>query len=254
MTPRNSATPIVFAFAVLLGGCFASHGLSSGEPLDPDAGIRCGTGAPCASDEQCCGEGADAVCQPFGSVCEPDEPPVGVRCGRGGRCEPGETCCPSPIDADTCVPAGVLCPGIGPPPGSCFGEGECGAGFICQRSVCSENGECRPIDPDCPAACPGVCACDDRTYCNGCEAQNAGADDWTDGPCSDDPELGICQRVCARAQPVCGISIATCEGVCATELSTCSAAEQAEVERCSGFKDCGVVIDCLSEVPCIDVI
>lgn len=223
---RLSARLLLVLVCSLASGCFASHGLggSSGTDAGPrDPGAR-DAGPPDA------GPGSE------------------VNCGRGGTCPAGFDCCIHPADANTCVPAGTGCPDY------CFDDGECGAGATCVRNACAAVGECQPLDPSCPPECPGVCACDGLTYCNACEAQNAGAPGWEEGPCSDDPELGLCQRVCARAKPVCGLTIVSCSEICAQDLADCSPAARAEVERCANLDECGVVLDCLADIPCISTI
>ena len=176
-------------------------------------------------------------------------PSEGVPCGRGGMCLPGEICCVHPGDGNSCLPAGSTCPNF------CFEDGECGAGATCSRIQCGAVGECQPLDPACPSECPGVCACaGQRTYCNGCEAANAGAAGWTEGPCSSDPDLGLCQRVCARAKPVCGLELSGCDTLCADDLDDCTQAARREVERCANLDECGVVIECLQAIECIDAL
>jgi hypothetical protein len=45
------------------------------------------------------------------------------------------------------------------------------------------TGVCTPRPNLCPKDCPGVCGCDGKRYCNGCEANSAGTDVQPTGSC-----------------------------------------------------------------------
>ncbi|MGK3959429.1 hypothetical protein WMF38_41085 [Sorangium sp. So ce118] len=90
-------------------------------------------------------------------------------------------------------------------PVACGSAGEsCGEAEYCDMGeagdACAgdERGECaaRPRVQDCPEECPGVCGCDQRTYCNECLARAAGVNASKDTSCaSADYEIGGRDRV-----------------------------------------------------------
>jgi hypothetical protein len=47
------------------------------------------------------------------------------------------------------------------------------------------TGVCRPRPRFCPLVCNGACGCDGKSYCNACEAHNAGFDDTKAAFCPD---------------------------------------------------------------------
>lgn len=222
---RTVAAAIPFVL-VAATGCYASHGFGDPPAGGRDAGRDARVGVPVP-------DGGD----PF------------VDCGRAGRCRVGEVCCIEPADGLTCVPEGEPCPGV---TGLCMSNTDCPPGLSCVRDSCGAPGACAPIEAPCPAECPGVCGCDGTTYCNRCEAEQMDADVRSEGPCSTDPELGLCERVCARAKPVCGLTIGGCPDICADDLADCARAARRMVEACANLDECGAVIDCLTAIPCID--
>jgi len=227
-------TPLLVVLVLVLSlpalaGCYASHG-GGGDRSGPDGGRRDGGGVTPIPGRPDAGEGF-------------------VDCGRGGRCAIGEVCCIAPDDGVTCVREGLSCPAE---PAGCDADADCSGGLRCVRDRCGRPGRCEPVEDDCPAECPGVCACDGTTYCNRCEAEQADVDVRSEGSCSSDPDRGRCERVCARAKPVCGLELSGCEDTCTDDLSDCSRSARREVEECANLDDCGAVIDCLGSIPCID--
>lgn len=67
--------------------------------------------------------------------------------------------------------------------GSCTVNAECPNGSWCAHLGCGGPGTCVPLPMGCPEDCPGVCGCDDVTYCNVCEAASMGIDVKTEEPC-----------------------------------------------------------------------
>lgn len=67
--------------------------------------------------------------------------------------------------------------------GSCTKSAQCPSGSWCTTLGCNAPGTCVPLPTGCTDDCPGVCGCNDVTYCNACEAANAGFDVSVDEPC-----------------------------------------------------------------------
>jgi hypothetical protein len=67
----------------------------------------------------------------------------------------------------------------------CTRPEDCGARDYCDfpDGRCDGEGVCRPRPVDCPADCPGVCACDGSEHCNACGVNAAGLAVAGDAPC-----------------------------------------------------------------------
>jgi hypothetical protein len=87
-----------------------------------------------------------------------------------------------------CGRDGPLYPdGGGPAEALCLSDGDCMAGFFCERpdGMCSAlTGTCqgRLLTADC-AAGPAVCGCDGKTYNGDCLRQKTGVSKAHDGQC-----------------------------------------------------------------------
>lgn len=97
-------------------------------------------------------------------------------------------------------------------------RGECIPGSYCaEETACGGSGVCAESPVECPRDCPGVCACDGRSFCNACVAHQAGVDVTADRGCLDIPctaafarGVGPCPRTVGFAWN--GVSCYSVEG------------------------------------------
>ena len=109
-------------------------------------GLSCGVGTP-------------------GYVSTPIVSPTSGPCGDSGGV--GQVCAGF---ANTPCPSGEYCDNF--PANDICGGGD-------------STGTCKLIPGGCTTDCPGVCGCDNKTYCNTCEANNAGVSVRQAGACPD---------------------------------------------------------------------
>jgi len=121
----------------------------------------------------------------LGAGCYDVHGAVGDMCGEA-ICPIGERCCPACETGEPTCTTAAMCPASCR--ASCFVNDDCGPLELCARppGECSGDGECRPSDDTCPAACDEVCGCDGRSYCNACEAAQAGVSVLRVGSCDAD--------------------------------------------------------------------
>lgn len=174
------------------------QGGGGGQPYDPCAGKECGDACTLCdpADRDCVETLVVKACDPNGA-CVPDQPGL---CGGGQQCtydgetyEPGESF-PAGDGCNTCTCAEdgsvactlIACPDVcgGPDGLTCAADeycnypiGSCGAGGA--TGVC----ELRPVL--CPDIYEPVCACDDKTFGNACEAAAEGKSLAQLGPCEE---------------------------------------------------------------------
>lgn len=157
------------------------------------------------------------------------------------------------------MPYGFPCPPVEDrvPIGSCCTrDAECGLPY--ERSVCrfplgscgeSSTGTCVEAPPttSCEGECAHVCGCDGRTYCNECEARDAGVRLAHEGPCECTPARGEdCRRgqYCLYAPGPCGedgvpgicVERPTCPGM-PSHSCTCPHEDEPQVCSCDGRVD-----------------
>lgn len=144
------------------GSNTGGSGGSAACPANPSAAV----GQPCPQEGQFCGNCSDP-CQ-FCNL---------IEC-MGGTWQQVETF-PSPNCQDGggsggsggAPNTGLMCGG--------FAGIQCPAGNYCDfvDGFCGATdsfGTCKPIPGGCPTDCPGVCGCDNKFYCNQCDAAQAG--------------------------------------------------------------------------------
>ncbi len=198
------------------------------------------TGCPGDCPRVCGCDGAD-----YCNACEAAESGVSVQhagpcggesCGGLGMlCGAGQQCCLLCGGDGICVPAGEMCPLVECP--GCFGPADCSFGVVCvfEPGLCGGPGACAPRPDGCDDDCPGVCGCDGETYCNDCNAMQAGVSVATFGPCETGVPCGRSGMVCSPDEycelgPDCGASDMV---GCAERPSECPD-EDAPVCGCDG--------------------
>jgi hypothetical protein len=88
-----------------------------------------------------------------------------------------------------------------------FPDSACGAADV--------GGTCQKRPTACTQDCPGVCGCDGRFYCNGCEAHAAGVDESGESGCQGAPCAGDGQ--CSGGLKCCyPCGIPGCQNRCTT--------------------------------------
>jgi len=157
-------------------------------PCDCKEGADCMCASPCFTQGTCVptfpGECSSDMDCPTGYACISE-----VVCPACEACDPGMECgCMAEcVETSSCVPL--------PPPGECFGDADCPAGFFCEflydgfKCGGSESGEkcmgagiCMPLedplycvdDSECPAGM--ICSSDPNSYCGGTGADGAEQD------------------------------------------------------------------------------
>lgn len=144
----------------------------------------------------------------------------------------------------------------------CSATSACPADQFCdiaadQCASTEQSGTCKPKPQDCDADFAPVCGCDNKTYSNACEAQNAGVAIEKTGECeppSEDCELAECgpapglpNMVCADGQSMSGPTgrcLKDDAGTCSWEILTCPTEDV-----CGGLlgKECEAGYTCIND-------
>ena len=169
------------------GGSTSSGSTSSGggSICGGFAYIECPMGEFCDFANGTCGESdLRGVCKTIPTNCPKYNHEGTPVCGCDGKTYEDE-CHAS--EAGTSVAHTGLCT---PPPGqACGNNSQCSTGQFCRyddQQVCGATdgpGHCEPIPTNCAQTNSLVCACDQQTYENRCEANAMGLSVLHDGPC-----------------------------------------------------------------------
>lgn len=253
----GSTLGLAFAMAVLGGNTSPTCG--SSDPSTP----ACLTAADCTGvpEVDCTGEWAciEASCewqcgvQPAGCYSDVD-------CSKGTHCSVSDGVCNAPPDCpmcDVCFGSCVADVVVT----ACLADSECGAGQICDTSVCLPPPGCTG-DMVCPAVCYGQCIdqpvgcqndaeCAADQYCDfsTCYATGAARDPM---PCMPDSSgVGCvappCDGVCTTRQVIIGC---TSDAECADGM-ICQLEQICYAVDCADGTDCGAPRPCQSVGTCL---
>lgn len=200
-------------------GGFAGLPCDDGQVCDLPPGL-CHTAdlqGHCVEAPEVCPAIADPVCGcdgvTYGNDCERRR--AGAQLAHFGACAP--TCNP---DVPACGPAAVC---LTPP-------GLCGL---------TDEAECVPVPPECPATGFPVCGCDGQTYEGGCAAVQAGVGIAHEGPC------GVGEPCLPGDACGPGLTCVPLPGLCDASLDVAGFCLPADAEGC--FGELGVVCGCNGE-------
>lgn len=108
---------------------------------------------------------------------------------------------------------------------ACIDNTGCSATQYCHHEGCGGVGECRPRPEACQEDCPGVCGCDNQTYCNACKAHAAGVNVATSAPCEQPGSPTCASNADCAANAYCHLDGAcpgpTSMGVCVPRPTIC---------------------------------